>query len=41
MGDETMQPLKDVFPNIYTTEMLGDEELKPFLPFSHYKKNYF
>jgi len=34
MGDETMQPLKDVFPNIYTSEMLGDEELKAFLSFS-------
>ncbi|XP_061368275.1 O-fucosyltransferase 29-like [Gastrolobium bilobum] len=33
-GEETMQPLKDLFPNIYTKEMLADEELKPFLPFS-------
>ncbi|CAI8589139.1 unnamed protein product [Vicia faba] len=34
-GDETMKPLKDLFPNIYTKEMLAaDEELKPFLPFS-------
>ncbi|XP_045818736.1 O-fucosyltransferase 29-like [Trifolium pratense] len=33
-GDETMQPLKDLFPNIYTKEMLANEELKPFLPFS-------
>ncbi|KAL5186564.1 O-fucosyltransferase 29 [Glycine soja] len=34
-GDETMQPLRDVFPNIYTKEMLAQkEELKPFLPFS-------
>ncbi|KAL1355845.1 hypothetical protein AAHE18_05G141700 [Arachis hypogaea] len=33
-GDETMQPLKDLFPNIYTKEMLADEELKPLLPFS-------
>ncbi|KAL2321564.1 hypothetical protein Fmac_025943 [Flemingia macrophylla] len=33
-GDETMQPLKDLFPNIYTKEMLAQEELKPFLPFS-------
>ncbi|KOM32572.1 hypothetical protein LR48_Vigan01g212800 [Vigna angularis] len=33
-GDETMQPLKDLFPNIYTKEMLAEEELKPFLPFS-------
>ncbi|KAL1371175.1 hypothetical protein AAHE18_01G112800 [Arachis hypogaea] len=33
-GDETMQPLKDLFPNIYTKEMLAGEELKPFLPFS-------
>ncbi|KAL9276514.1 hypothetical protein ACSQ67_025932 [Phaseolus vulgaris] len=28
------EPLKDLFPNIYTKEMLADEELKPFLPFS-------
>ncbi|XP_014508507.1 uncharacterized protein At1g04910 [Vigna radiata var. radiata] len=33
-GNETMQPLKDLFPNIYTKEMLAEEELKPFLPFS-------
>ncbi|KAL2348164.1 hypothetical protein Fmac_002164 [Flemingia macrophylla] len=33
-GDETMQPLRDLFPNIYTKEMLADEELKPYLPFS-------
>ncbi|KAI9076487.1 hypothetical protein K1719_041473 [Acacia pycnantha] len=33
-GDETMQPLKALFPNIFTKEMLADEELKPFLPFS-------
>lgn len=33
-GDETMQPLRDLFPNIYTKEMLAEEELKPFLSFS-------
>ncbi|CAL0313748.1 unnamed protein product [Lupinus luteus] len=33
-GDETMKPLKDLFPNMYTKEMLAEEELKPFLPFS-------
>ncbi|MED6121477.1 O-fucosyltransferase 29 [Stylosanthes scabra] len=33
-GNETMQPLKDLFPNFYTKEMLAGEELKPFLPFS-------
>ncbi|KAK2409818.1 O-fucosyltransferase family protein [Trifolium repens] len=33
-GDETMKPLKDLFPNIYTKEMLAEEELKPFLSFS-------
>ncbi|KAG4930421.1 hypothetical protein AAZX31_17G138000 [Glycine max] len=34
-GDGTMQPLKDLFPNIYTKEMLAqEEELKPFHPFS-------
>ncbi|XP_027336327.1 O-fucosyltransferase 29-like [Abrus precatorius] len=33
-GDETMQPLKDLFPNIYTKDMLAQEELKPYLPFS-------
>ncbi|CAK8562721.1 unnamed protein product [Lathyrus sativus] len=33
-GDETMQPLKELFPNIYTKEMLVGEELKPFLSFA-------
>ncbi|KAK7346731.1 hypothetical protein VNO80_21254 [Phaseolus coccineus] len=33
-GDETMEPLKNLFPNIYTKEMLAEEELKPFLPYS-------
>ncbi|OIV94071.1 hypothetical protein TanjilG_05451 [Lupinus angustifolius] len=33
-GDETMKPLKDLFPSMYTKEMLAEEELKPFLPFS-------
>ena len=33
-GDETMQPLKDLFPHIYTKEILAEEELKPYLPFS-------
>ncbi|XP_042511868.1 O-fucosyltransferase 29-like [Macadamia integrifolia] len=33
-GEETLQPLRDLFPNFYTKEMLAGEELKPFLPFS-------
>ncbi|XP_054808211.1 O-fucosyltransferase 29-like [Prosopis cineraria] len=33
-GDETMRPLRELFPNMYTKEMLANEELKPFLPFS-------
>ncbi|OVA03190.1 GDP-fucose protein O-fucosyltransferase [Macleaya cordata] len=33
-GEETLKPLRDLFPNFYTKEMLANEELKPFLPFS-------
>ncbi|XWS62003.1 hypothetical protein CRYUN_Cryun07bG0173600 [Craigia yunnanensis] len=33
-GEETLQPLRELFPNFYTKEMLANEELKPFLPFS-------
>lgn len=33
-GDETLRPLRELFPNFYTKEMLANEELKPFLPFS-------
>ncbi|KAM6588956.1 hypothetical protein CsatA_011561 [Cannabis sativa] len=33
-GEETLRPLRELFPNFYTKEMLGNEELKPFLPFS-------
>ncbi|TYG58350.1 hypothetical protein ES288_D08G215700v1 [Gossypium darwinii] len=33
-GEETLQPLRDLFPNFYTKEMLANEDLKPFLPFS-------
>ncbi|KAK6935170.1 GDP-fucose protein O-fucosyltransferase [Dillenia turbinata] len=33
-GEETLQPLRELFPNFYTKEMLAGEELKPFLPFS-------
>ncbi|XP_058104436.1 O-fucosyltransferase 29 [Magnolia sinica] len=33
-GEETLQPLRDLFPNFYTKEMLADQELKPFLSFS-------
>ncbi|KAJ0681407.1 putative GDP-fucose protein O-fucosyltransferase [Helianthus annuus] len=33
-GEETLQPLKKLFPNFYTKEMLAGEELQPFLPFS-------
>lgn len=33
-GEETLQPLRELFPNFYTKEMLASEELKPFLPYS-------
>ncbi|XP_022892786.1 O-fucosyltransferase 29-like isoform X2 [Olea europaea var. sylvestris] len=33
-GEETLRPLRQLFPNFYTKEMLAGEELKPFLPFS-------
>uniref|UniRef100_A0A1D1XX65 O-fucosyltransferase family protein n=1 Tax=Anthurium amnicola TaxID=1678845 RepID=A0A1D1XX65_9ARAE len=33
-GEETLQPLKDLFPNFYTKEMLAEQELKPFVSFS-------
>ncbi|CAK9181922.1 unnamed protein product [Ilex paraguariensis] len=33
-GEETLQPLRELFPNFYTKEMLASGELKPFLPFS-------
>ncbi|XP_076953153.1 O-fucosyltransferase 29-like [Bidens hawaiensis] len=33
-GDETLKPLRDLFPNLYTKEMLANEELEPFVPYS-------
>lgn len=33
-GEETLQPLRELFPNFYTKEMLAGDDLKPFLPFS-------
>ncbi|XP_059640277.1 O-fucosyltransferase 29 [Cornus florida] len=33
-GEETLRPLRELFPNFYTKEMLASEDLKPFLPFS-------
>ncbi|KAJ0937548.1 putative GDP-fucose protein O-fucosyltransferase [Helianthus annuus] len=33
-GEETLKPLRELFPNIYTKEMLANEELEPFLPYS-------
>ncbi|KAI7742701.1 hypothetical protein M8C21_020708 [Ambrosia artemisiifolia] len=33
-GEETLQPLKELFPNFYTKETLANQELQPFLPFS-------
>ncbi|PON93035.1 O-fucosyltransferase [Trema orientale] len=33
-GEETLRPLRELFPNFYTKEMFANEELKPFLPFS-------
>ncbi|KAK9059221.1 hypothetical protein SSX86_021840 [Deinandra increscens subsp. villosa] len=33
-GEETLKPLRELFPNLYTKEMLANEELRPFLPYS-------
>ncbi|GLT49166.1 hypothetical protein SLA2020_227440 [Shorea laevis] len=33
-GDDTLRPLRELFPNFYTKEMLANEELKSFLPYS-------
>ncbi|KAI7751202.1 hypothetical protein M8C21_018769 [Ambrosia artemisiifolia] len=33
-GEETLQPLRELFPNFYTKEMLASKELQPFLSFS-------
>ncbi|KAE8720601.1 hypothetical protein F3Y22_tig00018833pilonHSYRG00001 [Hibiscus syriacus] len=33
-GEETLAPLRHLFPNLYTKETLAHEELKPFLPHS-------
>ncbi|KVH91936.1 GDP-fucose protein O-fucosyltransferase [Cynara cardunculus var. scolymus] len=33
-GEETLKPLRDLFPNYYTKEMLASQELEPFLPYS-------
>ncbi|KAF2299081.1 hypothetical protein GH714_030456 [Hevea brasiliensis] len=33
-GEDTLRPLRELFPNFYTKEMLANEELKTFLPFS-------
>ncbi|KAL6956666.1 O-fucosyltransferase 29 [Sarracenia purpurea var. burkii] len=33
-GEQTLQPLRELFPNFYTKEMLAGEELQPFFPFS-------
>ncbi|XP_073102179.1 O-fucosyltransferase 29 isoform X2 [Elaeis guineensis] len=33
-GEQSLQPLKDLFPNLHTKEMLAGDDLKPFLPFS-------
>ncbi|KAK3141866.1 hypothetical protein QOZ80_4BG0339260 [Eleusine coracana subsp. coracana] len=33
-GEETLKPLRELFPNFYTKEMLAGDDLKPFLPFS-------
>ncbi|RZC61911.1 hypothetical protein C5167_023672 [Papaver somniferum] len=33
-GEETLRPLRELFPNFYTKEMLVNDELKPFLRFS-------
>ncbi|XP_068650340.1 O-fucosyltransferase 29-like [Aristolochia californica] len=33
-GEETLRPLRELFPNFYTKEMLAGQEMKPFLSFS-------
>ncbi|GAB2274179.1 O-fucosyltransferase 29 [Dionaea muscipula] len=33
-GEKTLQPLRQLFPNFYTKEILAKEKLIPFLPFS-------
>ncbi|KAM7525561.1 hypothetical protein LguiA_015463 [Lonicera macranthoides] len=33
-GEETLRPLRELFPNFYTKEMLAADELSPFLSFS-------
>lgn len=33
-GEETLKPLRELFPNFYTKEMLASRELEPFLPYS-------
>lgn len=33
-GEKTLQPLRELFPNFYTKEMLVSEELKPFSQYS-------
>ncbi|CAG7888024.1 unnamed protein product, partial [Brassica rapa] len=33
-GEKTLSPLRELFPNFYTKEMLANDELKPLLPFS-------
>uniref|UniRef100_A0A6N2MWY7 O-fucosyltransferase family protein n=1 Tax=Salix viminalis TaxID=40686 RepID=A0A6N2MWY7_SALVM len=33
-GEETLRPLRELFPNFYTKEMLAIKELKSFFPFS-------
>ncbi|KAI0499767.1 hypothetical protein KFK09_017975 [Dendrobium nobile] len=33
-GEETLRPLREFFPNLYTKETLAGENLKPFLSFS-------
>ncbi|XP_076933399.1 O-fucosyltransferase 29-like [Bidens hawaiensis] len=33
-GEETLKPLRELFPNLYTKEMLANEELEPFVPYS-------
>lgn len=33
-GEETLKPLRELFPNFYTKEMLAGDALKPLLPFS-------
>lgn len=33
-GEKSLDPLRSLFPNFFTKEMLAGQELRPFMPFS-------